>query len=78
MGLNALFMQNYFYVAIMELIFSLTLYISITICTTIIIHHCSKLSNSLTSKKKTDFLQYKMTDLELNNDNKNISFKIFC
>ena len=75
MGLNALFMQNYFYVAIMELIFSLTLYISITICMTIIIiHHYSDLSNSLTSKKKTDFFQYKMTDLELNNDNKNYIF----
>ena len=55
MGLNALFMQNYFYVAIMEL-FSLTLYISITICTTIIIiHRCSYLSNSLTSKKEDRF-----------------------
>ena len=56
MGLNALFMQNYFYVAIMELIFSLTLYINITICTTIIIiHRCSYLSNSLTSKKEDRF-----------------------
>ena len=26
------------------------------------------------SKKKTDFFQYKMTDLKLNNDNKNYIF----